>query len=440
MKASLTITALILAAAGFFGWKNHGTLKEAREARQTLEAEARAMGLEARELLKNGVSPQRLKNQRESTGDKEAHAKDYARRLAAFVNEMKQAQVNGDPEPGMQKRTFQLVDEMLQLDPAQLKILIAELRTIPDVDPDMRRGIIGFAIMTMAEDHPKAALTLFTESSDLLGKDGPGQHVVGSALAKWAQDDPVAAVEWMKESGKAHPDLVTEEAKRGLLTGAARQDPRLAFQLLGELDLRNREEAVQRIAQTAKTPAERTAVLTALRDHVRNSKDAAGNEELRKGTLGSFAQQLAGEGFEASAPWLKSAALTEEELKSVSDGFNWWQTKGDTGKWIDWMSDKLPEKDFKEKVDNMVSNWTKQDYKAAGEWINASKDGPARQASVRIFSVTVAPYEPESGAQWAETLAPGKERDEALRTIHSEWEKKDKAAAAEFAKKHGLGN
>lgn len=440
MKASLTITAMILAVACFLGWRNQGKLEEARQARLGLEAEAQALGLEARELLKNGSSPQRMKNQREAAGDKEAHAKDYARRLAAFANEMKQAQSEGEENPGMQRRVMAIVDEMLQLDVAQLKIVIAELRTLPDVDPDMRRGIIGFAIMTMAEDQPKAALTLFTESSDLLGKEGPGGHVVSSALAKWAQDDPMGAMEWIKANAKDHPNLVNEEAKGGLLSGAAKQDPRLAFQLIDELGLTNRHEAGAKIASSAKTPAERTAILAALRDHVKNAKDPDAAGETERATLRTFAQQLANDGFTASTPWLESAALTKQELEGVSDGLSWWNTKDDTGKWIDWMSDKMPTVEFKRKVDDLVSNWTRQDYKAAGEWINASKEGPARDASVRIFSVTVAPFEPESGAQWAETLPPGKERDEALRSIHSEWTKKDKAAATDFAKKHGLGN
>ena len=102
------------------------------------------------------------------------------------------------------------------------------------------------------------------------------------------------------------------------------------------------------------------------------------------------------------------------------------------------MAEKVPEDLFRQKTGELVKTWTRQDYKAAGEWINSTGDGPARQAAVSAYAVTVAPYEPESAAQWAETLPAGKDRDEALEAIHSEWQKKDTAAAQEFARKHGI--
>jgi hypothetical protein len=144
--------------------------------------------------------------------------------------------------------------------------------------------------------------------------------------------------------------------------------------------------------------------------------------------------------LDASSAWLQSAALTQKETESLIDGMGWWQAKSDTGKWIDWMHGKLPEERFKPKVQEMIGNWARQDHKAAGEWINASKDAPVREAAAGTYAITVAPYEPDSAAQWAETLPAGKDRDEAFKTIHSEWKKKDQEAAAEFAKKHGLGD
>jgi hypothetical protein len=441
MKASLTITAIILAVAGIMGWQNHAKLTDARDVRKRLVEEARALGLEAEEVLKGGSSPRRMKTQREAGEDKQAHAKDFAKRLAAFANEMKKAQESGEePDPGMQKRIFAIIDEMLNLDASQLKTLVAELRVLPDVDEEMRRGIIGFAIMTMAEDHPAAALALFTESSDILSEGGgPSNHVVTSALAKWAEDDPMAALEWVRANAKTHPDVVNDKTQLGILTGAARQDPRLAFKLIGELGVKNPREAGEGIARAVKTPAERTAVLEALRNHLKSSTDTAANEELEKSTMQALGGKMANEGYDASISWLESAALSGTEAKAVAESLSWWEVKGDTGKWIDWMSDKLPAEKFNHKVGEMMEQWTRQDYKAAGEWINASEDGPARQAAARTYAVTVAPYEPESAAQWAETLPPGKDRDEAFKFIHSEWENKDKAAAEEFARKHGIG-
>lgn len=440
MKASLTITALILAVAGVIGWQNHVKLEDAQTVRARLAEEARSLGLEADELLKNGASPRRMKSQRGTNGDKEAHAKDYAKRLADFANEMEALEKQGEqPGPEMQKRIFAIIDEMLKLDTAQLKILVAELKAAPGLDEEMRRGIIGFAIMTLADRQPSAALTLYVESSDSLsGRGGPGDHLVSTALAKWAEDDPVAAMEWYRTNSKEHPDAVSSKAKMGIISGAARQDPRLAFKLIGELGLNSDMEAGQAIVRQAKTPAEKTAVLAAFREHLKGVTDAEANAALRKSTMEGLAGKIVEEGYDASASWLGSASLSPEESQAMAKGLRSWQTKGDTGKWIDWMADKLPADDFKQKVGEMMGDWTNRDYKAAGEWINAAKDGPAREAAARTYAITVAPYEPESAAQWAETLPSGKDRDEAFKSIHEEWKKKDEAAAAEFARKNGI--
>ncbi|QJE96339.1 hypothetical protein [Luteolibacter luteus] len=441
MKASLTITALILAVAGVIGWQNKVKLEDAHAVRDRLKEEAKSLGLDADELLKNGASPRRMKSQRESTEDKQAHAKDFAKRLADFANEMNAFEKQGqEPGPEMQKRIFAIIDEMLKLDAGQLKVVVAELKVAPGIDEEMRRGIIGFAIMTLSDRQPSAALTLYVESADLLkGPGSPGDHLVTSALAKWAEDDPVAAMEWYRSNTKEHPDVVSSSARLGLVTGAARQDPRLAFKLISELGLSSDMQVGQNLARQTKTTAEKTALLAAFREQMKGTSDADTSNALRKSIMEGMATKMTEEGYEASASWLGTASLSQEEAQAMAKGLSSWQMKGDdTGKWIDWMSDKLPADAFKEKVNDMMRNWTTRDYKAAGEWINATKDGPVRQAAAQTYAVTVAPYEPESAAQWAETLPAGTDRDQAFKSIHAEWKKKDEAAAAEFARKNGI--
>lgn len=440
MKLSLTLSALILVAAGFFGWQDHRKLSEARETHTRLVEEARALGLSAADLLKGDKSPRATKTQREAQGDKVAQAKAFAVKLVAFANEMKAQEKSGSPpDASMQKRIIEMIDGMMQLDAEQLKTLVAELRADPGLDDEMRNGIVGFSIMMLANDHPASALALFTESSDLFKNADMSEHIVASALSRWAQDDPMAALDWIRKNSKQHPDLVTDQTRRAVVEGAARQDPKLAFQLMGELEMKDSSNAAQNIAGAAQTSAERSALLAALRENSKNATDKNASGEIAKSTLQGLGQKLAGDGYESSAAWLASAGLTGDESKSIADGLSWWQTKGDTGKWIDWMADKLPADQLNGKVTDMVTNWTRQDYKAAGEWINGTKDGPARQTAVRSYAVTVAPYEPESAAQWAETLPAGKDRDGVVKSVYDEWAKKDKAAAEAFGKRNGLG-
>jgi hypothetical protein len=426
MKASLFLSLLILAAGAFFGWKQSQQLTTVRETHRQVVAEALALGLSPDSLLAEGKAPLPTKLAREDSQEKTAAAKSFSKELIAFAVEMKKMEKEGkQPDEAMQKRIMEVMSRFLDLSPAQIKVVIAELRASSDVDDEMRKGIVGFSIMMLANDNPESALALFTESGDLIDLPGMGNHVVASSLGKFAEKDPLGALE-------KHAGLVTEEAKAAVIAGAAKQDLKLALSLVGELKFKDQHKIASSLAGSARTAEERTALLSALRGDEKHA-------ELLKGTLASLGGQLAGDGFEAGQSWLTLAALSDQEAENLADGLSHWQTKGETGQWIDWMADKLPAEKLPQKVENMVSQWTREDYQAAGAWINGTQDGPAKQAAVKSYARTVAPYEPASAAQWAVTLPAGQERDELLKNVHAEWKKKDETAAAEFAKEHGLG-
>lgn len=419
MKYSLLSAALILAVAAFFGWQDHRKLAAVRESHGRLFEEARALGLSTDGLVKDGKAVLPSKTGREA-GDSISGGidpKDFAVRLAAFALKMEAAQKSGtQPDASFQQEMFALLDDMLRLDPSQLKVLIGELRANTDLTGEMRRNIVGFAIGMLANEHPASALAIFTESSDLFSDKDDGEDVVGEALSKWAAKDPAAALEWVRQNSAAHPDLVTEETKRELIGGAAKQDPRLAFKLIGELGLENAGSAGQEIARSAATPAERDAILSALRDHL-----AAGDEdladELRSPTLQALAEGAMNDGFEGATSWIDGAGLDEKEITTMTQCIEHWRTRDDTGKWIEWMAGKLPAGDWESKAGGLMDQWTRNDYKAAGLWLDGAAEGPAKQAAVKSYAQAVAPYDPEVAGQWARTLPAGREREELLKAI-----------------------
>jgi len=425
MKFSLLSTALILAIASFFGWQDHRKLAAVRESHGRLFEEARALGLSTDGLVKDGKAVLPSKTGREA-GDgigSRIDPKDFAIRLAALALKMAAAEKSGIPaDEEVHREIFGALDEMSRLDPAQLKILIGEIRANGELTGEMRRNIVGFAITMLAKDHPASAVAICSESADLLGDKDRAQGVMGEALSKWASQDPAAALEWVRQNSAAHPDLVTEETKRDLVGGAARQDPRLAFKLIGELGLEDASSAGQEIARSAATPGERDAILAALRDHL-----AAGDKEdaddLRLPTLQSLADSAMKDGFDGATSWIDGAGLDEAELKTMTQSIEHWRTRGDTGKWIEWMAGKLPAGDWQTKAGRMMDQWTRSDYKAAGLWLNGAADGLAKQAAVKSYVQAVAPYDPEVAGQWARTLPAGPERDELLESIAEAAEK-----------------
>lgn len=438
MKLPLAIAAIILVVGSLFGWQERQHLTNLREERLQLAAEAEALGLTL-ETGEDSTKTSRSGQRQQREAQRAADARAFAAEVIAFARTMKAAEESRDTnQQEMQKRTIVLMDRLLSLDKAQLEILIDEVRRSPDLDDDMREGIIGFSIMMLANDHPEAALAIYTGSTDMLGPDHDmSEHVISSALSKWAQRDPMAALEWIRENSAEHPDLVSDESKKGIIAGAAVQDPRLAFRLIDELEFENLDEPAKAIVRAAHSSTQRTAVLGALRDHLETIDDETARQKLAQTTMNELGGRMSREGFDSSMKWLSENQLSDSETEAFAASVSHHRSNQDTGRWIDWMSDKVPASKLDQKVGQLVSQWTHEDYAAAGTWLNDAT-GPARDPAVRSYAKTVAPYEPQTAANWALTLPASDERTGLLKTIHGQWKSRDEPAAARFAEQHGL--
>ncbi|MCW1913456.1 hypothetical protein OJ996_07720 [Luteolibacter sp. GHJ8] len=436
MKASLALAALILLAASFFGWRGHTRLAEVHAEHERLVEEGRALGIDGDAA--SGSGDAQTKSRRAEAVDKPAKVKAFAAELVAFAKEMEAAQKSGQ-QPGeeMQKKIFAIIDKMLELDASELKLLVAELRATSDLSEDMRNGILSFAVMMLANDHPAAALALFAESGDLMKDQGTSQHVLSSALARLAQDDPMAALDWIRKNAKEHPELAGEQAKRGVLAGAARQDPKLAFSLIAELGFESSHMAVRSIVDTAVSAEERKAMLAAMREHVKTlNGDAA--KQVREQALNALGQNISQAGYDSAMTWLASSDLSAQEMEEFAQGVQPWQTKAETGKWITWMADKFPKEEIGPRMSMFMRQWANDDYKAAGEWLNDFKEGPTKEVAVKSYADAVLPYDPATAAEWSLTMPAGKEKTDLMAQIYRQWRSKDEAAAEKFAEENGI--
>lgn len=415
MKFSIALSILILAAAAFFGWQQQGQLDTARETRLQVMAEARALGLAPDALLADGNAPLPAKLGRTAAADKTAAARAFSKELIAFAVEMKAAEkTNGAvPDEAMQTRGMETMARLLDFDADQIKQVIADLKESTEIDDGTRGEIIAFSVLMLASEHPEAALAIFTESSGIPKMHGMdmGDQVVSAALGKWAERDPLAALEWIREHSEKHADLVTDTTKSAVIAGAAKQDPKLALRLLDELKLEDYSQIASGLAMAARSPDDSAGLLAALRE------GGDKHRELLHLVLGTVASQVVSEGFEEGQRWLANAKLSDTEMAKFGEGISQRDTNADTGKWIDWMTGKLPADQRDNRIRQMVTQWTRQDHKAASEWINSSPEGPAKVAAVKSFARTVAPFEPETALQWANTLPAGKDRDNLIREI-----------------------
>ncbi len=435
MKVSIAISILILLVAALLGFQGHQKLTAAREDHATLTTSANELGISIDPS--HADAPTRItKRPRE---DKPWAAKAIAQELISFAREMETIEKNGNPpDESQQQRIMEMMGNVMDLDSTQLKLLIAELRTATDINQEARQGLIGFSIMTLANNHPQAAIKLLTEPSNLLENHQFGHHLISSSLAKWATDDPLSAVDWLRKNRAKFPDLINDDAKSGLISGTATKDPALAFSLLAELAFEDESDAVSSIARAANTPEEQTATLTALRRHLATVKDDATRENLSNKVLREFAQPMSQGNFDTAKQWLTAANLTPSEAESFASGLHTNSIKnGETGRWIEWIGEQLPADQAARKIQSHVSTWTQNDYQATANWLSSVPDGPTKHTAIRTYAETVSRYEPETAAQWALTLPPGKNRDETLKNIHQIWPEDDPAKHA-FAKDNGI--
>ena len=183
------------------------------------------------------------------------------------------------------------------------------------------------------------------------------------------------------------------------------------------------------------------SALAALREWSAALPDEMLRDELVEKCLRGFAL---GDGFkprtfETFTRRIEAADLTPRELellmrKSWKSGV----LPEETGEWIDWLGRNFQVEKAGDRVHELIEKWTRTNYQAAGKWLVSAPESPARNTAIRAYAETVAICEPQTAAQWATTLPPGKDRDDTLKHIYHAWPEKDEAAKGAFAKEHGL--
>lgn len=264
-----------------------------------------------------------------------------------------------------------------------------------------------------------------------------------AALVRLAKHDPHAVLEWLQQNLGRFPDLLDEDGKGSLLFTVAGDNPGLAFQMIegaGFGDLQ--ANPIQLIASAAATSDVRTTALAALRNHIPTlPEDGMDREMATRVGIYHLVNNTVREGFEPAIEWISASEFAPDELKSVAKGITYSVKSPETGLWIQWMMDNIPNQDVAESTRIMFSQWSRVDDEAAGNWLIHAAESHAKNAAIVGYIETFAYLEPEIIVQWAELLPAGRAKNAAMKRIYEEWPKEDpsaRKAAEEFAKKQGL--
>jgi hypothetical protein len=329
---------------------------------------------------------------------------------------------------------------IVNLDENGLKTVIDALIGANDVDELSRKNAIVLILFLSAKNHPREVLDLFVASSAMgkeMEKESMHLGVLEKALGALAEQDPGSAVDWVLTHAADYPEAYNYGTQLDLIGSVSQSDPEMAFGLIEKLGCPGPDDAVRYIARATKTPAQCAAMLGAMREYAAAAEPSRQAEIVKIG-LNTVGSGLAAQGFDQAMTWIGPASLGPEEKVALADGID---TKGnpqDTAKWLGWMEQNLPRDKAGERTEAVISQWAREDFKAAGDWINQTPGGPVRDAAVGSYAETLSEHEPEAAARWAETLPHGQARDKALQSVYREWSMKDPAAARDFALSHGL--
>ncbi|MDA7881829.1 hypothetical protein N9A94_05940 [Akkermansiaceae bacterium] len=432
MKYSLLIALLIAGIASFFGYERQQKIKSLTTELETLVEQGEELDIPTDPTV--SFSPRRAA-QRAHKRAREEMVQDFIGELMTLIKESQKPGMQNDPK--IQERGMKLIATMLDLSPAELKMMVLKVSQDPTLKKQEKQQLTMFAIMMLANDNPNTALTLILESKGTdLDSGQMGQHMLSMALGSLAKTDPIAAAEWLKENGEKVGGA-QDNLTRAIITQTALQNVGLALDLIKDLAAESKATAYSSIG--ASITAERVdEFFNAIRGH--DATDAEKASAFRSLASGPFVKDPA-----SAIAWLDKTELSNEERSAFKQGLHYYQIKDHAETWMNWLvaqpndsaSAGAPEPKS-ETTQNIIRNWTREDFVAAGEWVGKLPPGDERNAVVESYAETLSQHEPEAAEAWAVTLPEGSERNGLLNTIHRNLRSKDQEAAAAFAKKHGI--
>lgn len=404
MRISAAISLLFLVVAALIGWLDHQELAGLRAENHRLAGESAAMGIETDNP---GNRQHRIKRQR---ADKLDEARTTALDIIELARELERLVESGDTtDIATQDQILKALENIGSFDTDQLRDLIECFRDADGLTEKMHGTLFSLAAQALIERNPEEALGLLLAGESLPAPASHRSDLVSTSLSKWSETDPKAALAWVQANTL---DFISrQDMETALIRGAARTDLRLAVGWISEFGIPDKSGVVAAIAANLDSPSQRSHLLRLLK----SEPGTYGQKEIN-GALTVMAKDIGRSGYKDAARWIKENGFSEGEITNLIAGGMISHTNGsDPGRWVEWMEVNLTQEPRERHIGEQVSNWAKRDHRAAGEWLTALQDGPAKPIAVAAFAKTVAPYDPDIAAQWAMTLPPGNEREVILK-------------------------
>jgi len=386
MKVSYAAAGLILVVCAMIGWQGRTREAALREERSGLQDRAGVAGIATDEADGNGRVTKVARGE-----PRAVDAKDFARRLIGMI---KLAE-SGDGELE-EEAANRLLDEMELLDPEGALVFLEATEAEAGLEAAAKDGVLGIVILCLGPGYPKESLALLAKTEDL----DPGGEIyedfIATTLGRLAKSDPQAAVEWLRENKEKDTSQVGEDSKLGIIAGTAVADPRLAFQLIRELEVEDASDGVEKIMGAGTTDAERIEIAKALREEIAKTGDEDAKEEMVSGAFGEMARGAMDAGLVNSREWLENVKMSPEEMEAFSEGAadrvaSGECPGGEVAGWLEWMGKADLTEEASDNLESMAETWTEKDHKAVGRWLEAAPEGRLKELVAKGYRTGMKP-------------------------------------------------
>jgi len=430
MKSSILLSLIILTLGGYFGWARSEKITSLKAEVVELTEEAGRLGISTESSIAKGGT---VAVRRDVRAERQAIVDEFVAELLGMMKEYKDRKDaekgSNSPSLELQKRAAEIIKQMVLLNSTELEMMIESLKGYSDLSDEEKQQMAMFSIMMLSSQSPETALDLIVKGEDLLGKEIPSEFLIGAALGGLAKEDPMSALEWIKQNGDKVGG-VTQQMKMQLLQGVAGQDLAAAFGMIDELDYESPITGYSVLAQSVKTMDDVDVFL-------KEVEKVSYEEGERAGVHRVLASGPWMKDFEQAKTFLEGDSLSDETKNELIGGMQAYQLRGREGEWLGWLQEQK-ELEVQTTSTQLISGWARNDFRAAGEWLNEQEVGPNKQAMVKSYAQTLSEHEPEAAAAWAVTLPEGDERAGLYKKIYGTWMEKDRNAANDFAREHGL--
>ncbi len=423
MKISLLISAIIVGIDAYFGFDQKEKIKVLTSEWEELKSAAIAKNVSTDP--KATFSSQRVRSD-SARAAREKAIGEFATELATLAQKMEAAQAEGDfNQSEMQKEVTDFLDKLTNMSPSDLKSLIKALSEDNSIKDETKRELVMMSIMMISSENPEAALALISESSKSLKLGDRNNHMLPMVIGQYAAKDPQAAAAWVVENS----DQLGDRASQLILT-VAQQGFEPALTMINALDPKEKNQSYHYLAMGVKA-GDQDKFLAAL--DANNLTGVNRKTAIRSLVNSAFIK----ENFETASTWLESSDLSETDKKHIVENLHFHNVGDSAKEWLDWIGQQENNDNSTTRAASQILfGWTKNNFVAAGEWLQSQEAGPNKNRAIKTYAETLIPYEPAAAADWALTLPDGPERTQLLRNIHSSMKDQDLKAA--FAEEHGI--